>query len=107
MTTIPSSVIGNIDFLKEMYQFLEQNQADNRGFFQKDKSGETEDISGPHTNKPDFFGNSHKEANSQMEENSWDFYTKMYDMHRKKEIQKRMAKIRSQINREYQGAMIH
>lgn len=40
MTKLPPSIIGNIDFLNEMYDFLNKNQADNRGFFEKDTEQE-------------------------------------------------------------------
>ena len=81
-----------MSFLREMYDFLNENKADNRGFFQKEAVEEEE--SGSNANKVNFFENTHKIANEQLEQNSWDFYKSMYNMHKKKEIQKRMGKIK-------------
>lgn len=95
-----------------MHDFLRKNQADNRGFFDKeslteDQKNEIKKIEG-NAKPSDFFDEqTNKKGDDDMDESVWDFYKSTFDLHKKRMIKKKMNGIKQKVDKEFDSRALH
>ena len=99
--------IGDIEQLKKMFNFLDENQVDERGFVEKvveeKKFGKQADFT-----KIDFFQDEGvKGVKKDIEEIQLEFYEHSYKSHRKREVTKKMKNLKIKVNSEFDEKNLH
>lgn len=128
-TDLPEFFIGKEKDLEEMKFFLDHNKPDNRGFFTKDieltedqlleqeldelemsredkkfekAEKEASGVDLDEGGKKDFFDDA-----TPSEQVQWELYKNSFDMHRKKMVKKKMAKLRRKVMAEYEEVNVY
>lgn len=106
-STIPEIFIGDIDQLRKIHAFLEDNKVDERGFVEKVIEEKTFGKQ-PDFTKLDFFQDEGvKGVKKDIEEIQLEFYEHSYKAHRKREVTKKMKTIKIKVENEFDEKSIH